>query len=56
LAWRVYLNQKITDDDTIWPKVLGQISKGFASYPPSKKQITEKRKERAEHPPKPAAQ
>jgi hypothetical protein len=55
LAWRLYLDQKITDDDTIWPKVLGQISKGFQSYPPSKKQITEKRKERAEHPPKPAA-
>jgi hypothetical protein len=56
LAWRLFLDQKITDDDSIWPKVLGQISKGFESYPPSKKQINEKRKERAEHPPKPAAQ
>lgn len=55
LAWRLYLDKKITDDDTIWPKVLGQISKGFESYPPSKKQINEKRKERAEHPPKLAA-
>jgi hypothetical protein len=56
LAWRLYLDQKITNDDTIWPKVIGQISKGFESYPPSPKQIAEKRKERAEHPPKPAAQ
>jgi len=56
LAWRLYLEQKIVDDDTIWPKVLGEISKGFEKYPPSKKEIEEKRKERAEHPPKPAAQ
>jgi hypothetical protein len=56
LAWRLYLEQKIVDDDSIWPKVLGEISKGFKSYPPSKKEIEEKRKERAEHPPKPAAQ
>ena len=27
LAWRLYLDQKITNDDTIWPKVIGQISK-----------------------------
>ena len=53
LAWRLYLDQKITNDDTIWPKVIEQISKGFESYPPSQKQIAEKRKERAEHPPKP---
>jgi hypothetical protein len=52
----VYLEQKIVDDDSIWPKVLKEISKGFESYPPSKKQIDEKRKERAEHPPKPSAQ
>jgi hypothetical protein len=56
LAWRLYLGQKIGGSDSIWPKVLSQISKGFESYPPSKKQIDEKRKERAEHPPKPAAQ
>lgn len=56
LAWRLYLDQKITNDDTIWPKVIGQISKGFESYPPSPKQIAEKRKERAEHPPKPPSQ
>ena len=56
LAWRLYMEQKIVDDDSIWNKVLNEISKGFESYPPSKKQIEEKRKERAEHPPKPAAQ
>jgi hypothetical protein len=56
LAWRLYLEQKIADDDSIWPKVLGEISKGFASYPPTKKEIEEKKRERAEHPPKPAAQ
>lgn len=56
LAWRVYLEQRIVDDDSIWGKVLGQISKGFEKYPPSKKEIAEKQKERTEHPPKPAAQ
>ena len=56
LAWRLYLEQKIVDDDSIWPKVLGEISKGFEKYPPSKKEMEEKRKERAEHPLKPAAQ
>lgn len=56
LAWRLYLNQKITNDDTIWPKVIGQIPKGFKRFPPSQEEIEEKRKERAEHPPKPAAQ
>ena len=56
LAWRLYMEQKIVEDDSIWNKVLNEISKGFESYPPSKKQIEEKRKERAEHPPKPAAQ
>jgi hypothetical protein len=56
LAWRLYLEQKIVDDDSIWPKVLGDISKGFERYPPSKKEIAEKQKERAEHPRNPAAQ
>jgi Domain of unknown function (DUF4136) len=55
LAWRVYLEQKIVDDDSIWGKVLKEISKGFESFPPSKKEIEQKQKERAEHPPKPAA-
>ncbi|HWO32227.1 MAG TPA: hypothetical protein VNO32_25815 [Candidatus Acidoferrum sp.] len=56
LAWRLYQEQKIGDDDRIWPKVLGEISKGFNSYPPSKKEVEQKIKARAEHPPKPAAQ
>jgi hypothetical protein len=56
LAWRLYLEQKIVDDDSIWPKVLGEISKGFENYPPSKKQIEEKQRERAKHPPRPEAQ
>ena len=56
LAWRIYLEQKIVDDDSIWPKVLNEISKGFEHYPPSKKEIAEKKKERAEHPPKPQSQ
>jgi hypothetical protein len=55
LAWRVYLEEKIVDDDSIWPRVTSEISKGFESYPPSKKQIGEKKKERAEHPPKSGA-
>jgi len=55
LAWRLYLEQKIVDDDSIWTKVLAGIPKGFDSYPPSKKEIEEKKKERAEHPPKPPA-
>jgi len=56
LAWRIFLEQKIVDDDSIWPKVLNEISKGFEHYPPSKKEIAEKQKERAEHPPKPPSQ
>jgi hypothetical protein len=55
LAWRVYLEQKIVDDDSIWRRVIAGISKAFEDYPPSAKQITEKKKERAEHPPKPPA-
>ena len=55
-AWGLYLEQKIAGDDSIWPKALAEISKRFTSFPPSKKEIEEKKKERAEHPPKPAAQ
>jgi Domain of unknown function (DUF4136) len=53
LAWRLYVEQKIVDEDSIWGKVLGQIGEGFESYPPSPKEVEEKKKERAEHPPKP---
>ena len=55
LAWRLYIVDKIVDEDSIWGKVLGEIPKGFNNYPPTPKQIEEKKKERAEHPPKPPA-
>ncbi len=53
LAWRVLLEQKVLNADDVWKKVNEEISKAFASFPPSEKQREEKRKERAEHPPKP---
>lgn len=53
LAWRLYVQQKIVDEDSIWGKVLAQIGEGFESYPPSPKEVEEKKKQRAEHPPKP---
>ena len=52
LAWRLYLEQQITNVDKLWKKVDSEISKGFESFPPSEKEKEEKRKERAEHPPK----
>jgi hypothetical protein len=52
LAWRVLLEQKVLNADDVWKKVNEEISKAFASFPPSEKQREEKRKERAEHPPK----
>jgi hypothetical protein len=55
LVWRLCLEQKIGNDVGISPKVLEEISKGFASYPPSKRDIAEKKK-RGKLPPKSAAQ
>gem|GEM_PF-837271 len=52
LAWRLFLEQKILNIDKVWPKVNQEITKGFESYPPTEKEREEKRKERAEHPPK----
>jgi hypothetical protein len=52
LAWRVLLEQKVLNANDVWKKVNEEISKAFASFPPSEKQKEEKRKERAEHPPK----
>jgi hypothetical protein len=52
LAWRVLLEQKVLNANDVWKKVNEEISKAFASFPPSEKQREEKRKERAEHPPK----
>jgi hypothetical protein len=52
LAWRLFLEQKILDIDKVWPKVNQEIAKGFENFPPTEKEREEKRKERAEHPPK----
>jgi Domain of unknown function (DUF4136) len=52
LAWRLLLEQKILNVDKVWQKVNQEVTKGFESYPPTEKEKEEKRKERAEHPPK----
>jgi Domain of unknown function (DUF4136) len=54
LAWRVYLDQKVVNPNNVWTKVNEEITKAFKSYPPTEKEKEEKRKERAEHPPKTA--
>jgi hypothetical protein len=54
LAWRMLLEQKVLNEDNVWKKVNEEISKAFLNFPPSEKQREAKRKERAEHPPKPA--
>jgi hypothetical protein len=54
LAWRMLLEQKVLNANNVWKKVNEEISKAFMSFPPSEKQKEEKRKERAEHPPKSA--
>ena len=53
LAWRLFLQQKILNVDSVWEKVNQEITKGFESYPPTEKEKEEKRKERAERPRKP---
>jgi len=52
LAWRMLLEQKVLNANDVWKKVNEEITKAFTSFPPSEKQKEEKRKERAEHPPK----
>jgi hypothetical protein len=52
LAWRLYLIRKITNPDKEWKKADEEISSGFESYPPSNQAKEDKKKERAEHPPK----
>jgi hypothetical protein len=54
LAWRMLLEQKVLNANNVWKKVNEEISKAFMNFPPSEKQREAKRKERAEHPPKPA--
>jgi hypothetical protein len=50
LAWRMYLIHRITTPDKEWKKADDEIAKGFESYPPSGKELEEKKKERAAHP------
>ena len=47
LAWRLYLVRKIVKVDKDWKKADQDFSNGFESYPPSAKQIEQKKKERA---------
>lgn len=53
LVWRLYLTRKLTNADKDWDKADEEFAKAFESYPPSDKEKEAKRKERAEHPPKP---
>jgi hypothetical protein len=52
LAWRVYILRRITNADKIWKQAGEDISKGFEDFPPSAKEVAEKKKEREEHTPK----
>jgi len=47
LVWRLCLEQKIGNEVSISPKVLEGISKGFASHPPSKRELAGKEKNAA---------
>jgi len=53
LVWRLYLVRKITDVDKEWKKADDELAKAFESFPPSAKEMDEKKRERAAHPPKP---
>jgi hypothetical protein len=53
LAWRLYLVRKIVKVDKDWQKADLDFTKGLDSYPPSTKQIEDKKKERANENPKP---
>jgi uncharacterized protein DUF4136 len=46
LVWRLYLIHKITTPDKEWKKADDEISKAFESYPPSGKELEEKKRER----------
>jgi hypothetical protein len=56
LAWRLYLVRKIVKVDKDWKKADQDFTEGFESYPPSAKQIDEKKKDRAIEKPKPEMQ
>ena len=53
VAWRLYLVRKIVKVDKDWKKADPDFSNGFESYPPSAKQIEQKKKERANERAKP---
>ena len=53
VAWRLYLVRKIVKVDKDWKKADQDFSNGFESYPPSAKQIEQKKKERANEKPTP---
>jgi len=53
VARRLYLVRKIVKVDKDWKKADQDFSNGFESYPPSAKQIEQKKKERANEKPTP---
>ncbi|MGB8493472.1 MAG: DUF4136 domain-containing protein [Candidatus Acidiferrum sp.] len=53
LAWRLYLIGKLANPEKEWKRIDQEVSKGLETYPPSDKAKEDKKKERAEHPPKP---
>jgi len=52
LVWRVYIIRTITNSDKVWKQAEEDFAKGFESYPPSAKEVADKKKERLEHKPK----
>lgn len=55
LVWRVYIIRRITNVDKVWKQADEDFTKGFESYPPSAKEVADKRKERLDHKPKDAS-
>jgi hypothetical protein len=55
LVWRLYIIRRITNADKVWKQADEDFTKGFESYPPSAKEVVDKRKERLDHKPKAAA-
>lgn len=53
LAWRLYLIGKLANPEKEWKRIDQEVSKELETYPPSDKAKEDKKKERAEHPPKP---
>lgn len=55
LVWRIYVIERIINTDKAWKSADEDFTKGFESFPPSAKEIEEKKKERLAHPPKDAS-